>query len=123
MRSDTPTLTAMPPKARKLTPKEYKSFKKISYGVIVCPDCDSSNVVRHGYSGAKVRFRCRNENCKTQTFTGDKKEALSPAERKARSRAKQRREEEALSDPNSGYQDITGSLDSKQISVYRIIGG
>lgn len=36
---------------------------------ILCPDCGSDNVVKHGCSGAgKQRYKCRNHECERSTF-------------------------------------------------------
>jgi transposase-like protein len=36
---------------------------------ILCPDCQSSDVVKHGQSAAgKQRYKCRNPECRRSTF-------------------------------------------------------
>ncbi len=36
---------------------------------ILCPDCQSDNVVKYGQSGeGKQRYQCRNSDCSRQTF-------------------------------------------------------
>jgi transposase-like protein len=36
---------------------------------IVCPDCGSADIVRHGRSSAgKSRYKCRNRKCPRSTF-------------------------------------------------------
>ncbi|MDJ0901110.1 MAG: IS1-like element transposase [Xenococcus sp. MO_188.B8] len=39
---------------------------------VTCPDCHSTNVVKHGKSGeGKQRYCCRNEECLRRTFLLD----------------------------------------------------
>lgn len=36
---------------------------------VLCPDCGSDDVVKHGCSGAgKQRYKCRNSECHRRTF-------------------------------------------------------
>lgn len=36
---------------------------------VLCPDCGSDDVVKHGLSGAgKQRYKCRNQACPRSTF-------------------------------------------------------
>ena len=36
---------------------------------VLCPTCQSSDVVRHGYSGeGKARYKCWNADCQRSTF-------------------------------------------------------
>lgn len=36
---------------------------------VVCPDCGSDDIVRHGRSSAgKTRYKCRNQQCQRSTF-------------------------------------------------------
>lgn len=36
---------------------------------VLCPDCGSDDVVKHGCSGAgKQRYKCRNSECQRSTF-------------------------------------------------------
>jgi insertion element IS1 protein InsB len=36
---------------------------------VLCPDCGSNDVVKHGRSGAdKQRYKCRNSECHRSTF-------------------------------------------------------
>jgi len=36
---------------------------------VLCPDCQSSNVFKHGFSkDRKQRYRCENAECKRRTF-------------------------------------------------------
>jgi len=36
---------------------------------VLCPDCGSDDVVKHGRSGAgKQRYKCRNSECRRSTF-------------------------------------------------------
>jgi transposase-like protein len=39
------------------------------FNAIVCPSCQSMNIVKHGVSGeGKDRYKCRNVECKGCTF-------------------------------------------------------
>jgi len=39
---------------------------------VLCPDCSSDDVVRHGRSSeGKQRYKCRNRECCPSTFIGD----------------------------------------------------
>lgn len=39
------------------------------FNAIVCPSCQSMNIVKHGVSGeGKDRYKCRNVECKRCTF-------------------------------------------------------
>ena len=39
---------------------------------VTCPDCHSTDIVKHGLSGeGKQRYRCRNEECLRRTFLLD----------------------------------------------------
>jgi transposase-like protein len=39
------------------------------FKAIVCPSCQSTDIVKHGPSGeGKERYRCRNTECKRCTF-------------------------------------------------------
>lgn len=39
---------------------------------VLCPDCGSNDIVRHGRSGAgKPRYKCRNPECQRRTFIQD----------------------------------------------------
>ncbi|MCY7394119.1 MAG: hypothetical protein LH647_22270 [Leptolyngbyaceae cyanobacterium CAN_BIN12] len=39
---------------------------------ILCPDCRSNNVVKHGHSEErKQRYKCRNSECDRSTFIRD----------------------------------------------------
>lgn len=36
---------------------------------VLCPDCGSNDIVRHGRSSAgKPRYKCRNQDCQRSTF-------------------------------------------------------
>lgn len=36
---------------------------------VLCPDCSSDDIVRHGRSSAgKARYKCRNQECQRSTF-------------------------------------------------------
>jgi transposase-like protein len=36
---------------------------------VLCPDCQSSNIVKHGHSAEdKQRYKCRNSDCSRSTF-------------------------------------------------------
>lgn len=36
---------------------------------VLCPDCSSDDIVRHGRSSAgKDRYKCRNQECRRSTF-------------------------------------------------------
>ena len=40
------------------------------FNAIVCPSCQSMDIVKHGTSGeGKERYRCRNIECKRCTFS------------------------------------------------------
>ncbi len=42
------------------------------YITVICPDCHSTDIVKHGLSGeGKQRYRCRNEECLRRTFLLD----------------------------------------------------
>jgi transposase-like protein len=39
---------------------------------VLCPDCSSTDVVKHGQSGeGKQRYKCRNLECRRRTFIRD----------------------------------------------------
>lgn len=35
---------------------------------VLCPDCQSENIFKHGFSRGKQRYRCENPECKRRTF-------------------------------------------------------
>ena len=40
-----------------------------AYIPVLCPDCQSDNVFKHGFSrDRKQRYRCENSDCKRRTF-------------------------------------------------------
>lgn len=42
------------------------------YIAVTCPDCHSTDIVKHGRSGeGKQRYRCRNNKCLRRTFLLD----------------------------------------------------
>ena len=35
---------------------------------VLCPDCQSEKIFKHGFSRGKQRYRCENPECKRRTF-------------------------------------------------------
>ncbi len=45
---------------------------------VLCPDCDSDKVFKHGFSGeGKQRYRCENPDCTRRTFIFNVKRRLA----------------------------------------------
>jgi transposase-like protein len=42
---------------------------KVFFGYEVCPQCGSSNIIRHGFEGSNLRYGC--QDCKKITYIWD----------------------------------------------------